>query len=345
MTAPRAARDPVTRTLSWSAVIGVGAATLLMLAVDAACPSRAVVRVPRPAAGPPWDLNLHPSSGLVTLALWIATIGGGAGVAAGIAAVSRGARPPVRWMVAAALTVTALFAVFPVAGLTDALDYASYGRMVVLGHNPYVTTPYQMRRLGDPVARLSPHPWLRDHSAYGPLASAEQAAAAALGGTSAARITFWLKLWTALAFGAVVLALDRLLRREPARRARAHLLWSLNPLLLWDSGGRGARGRARRGPRLLPPDMGGERRPAFHALRRGERDRRLLHHGDVHNRLAGPQAAGETIPHKPIVAKHMKMWNRCSTMLIFRWLTICCTVTTSLPGRTHRNAGRFTRGG
>ncbi len=57
---------------------------------------------------------------------------------------------------------------------------------------------------------------------------------AALGGTSAARITFWLKLWTALAFGAVVLALDRLLRREPARRARAHLLWSLNPLLLWD---------------------------------------------------------------------------------------------------------------
>jgi hypothetical protein len=106
--------------------------------------------------------------------------------------------------------------------------------MVVLGHNPYVTTPYQMRRLGDPVARVSPHPWLRDHSAYGPLASAEQAAAAALGGTSAARITFWLKLWTALAFGAVVLALDRLLRGQPARRARAHLLWSLNPLLLWD---------------------------------------------------------------------------------------------------------------
>jgi hypothetical protein len=224
----------ITRTLSWFAVLTIGAATLLMLAVDAAGPSRAVVRVPRPAAGPPWDFNLHPSSGLVTLALWIATIGGGAGVAAGIAAVSRGARPPVRWMVAAALTVTALFAVFPVAGSTDALDYASYGRMVVLGHNPYVTTPYQMRRLGDPVARVSPHPWLRDHSAYGPLASAEQAAAAALGGTSAARITFWLKLWTALAFGAVVLALDRLLRGQPARRARAHLLWSLNPLLLWD---------------------------------------------------------------------------------------------------------------
>ena len=68
---------------------------------------------------------------------------------------------------------------------------------------------------------------------YGPLASAEQWAAAELGGTSAARIIFWLKLWTTIAFGAVVLALDRLTRADPARRLRAHLLWSANPLLLW----------------------------------------------------------------------------------------------------------------
>jgi Glycosyltransferase family 87 len=61
----------------------------------------------------------------------------------------------------------------------------------------------------------------------------EEAAAAELGGTSPAYVTLWLKLWNALAFLAVVLALDRLLRSDPARRARAHLLWSLNPLLLW----------------------------------------------------------------------------------------------------------------
>src|SRR6202012_1577196 len=63
--------------------------------------------------------------------------------------------------------------------------------------------------------------------------TAEEWAAAELGGTSAARITFWLKLWNVLAFGAVVLALDRALRSDPARRARAHLLWSVNPLVLW----------------------------------------------------------------------------------------------------------------
>jgi hypothetical protein len=38
----------------------------------------------------------------------------------------------------------------------------------------------------------------------------------------------------AVAFGAVILALDRLLRSNPEMRLRAHLLWSVNPLLLWE---------------------------------------------------------------------------------------------------------------
>ena len=71
-------------------------------------------------------------------------------------------------------------------------------------------------------------------SDYGPLATASEWAAAELGGNSMARITFWLKLWTSLAFGAVVLLLDWLLKRDPAARLRAHLLWSANPLLLWE---------------------------------------------------------------------------------------------------------------
>ncbi len=58
--------------------------------------------------------------------------------------------------------------------------------------------------------------------------------AAKLGGISAARIVFWLKLWNSAAFAAVAFVLDRLLRADPARRLRAHLLWTLNPLLLWD---------------------------------------------------------------------------------------------------------------
>jgi hypothetical protein len=37
-----------------------------------------------------------------------------------------------------------------------------------------------------------------------------------------------------VAFGAVTLILDRLLRSDPAMRLRAILLWALNPLLLWE---------------------------------------------------------------------------------------------------------------
>src|SRR5262249_14743553 len=84
-----------------------------------------------------------------------------------------------------------------------------------------------------PVGADAPVPWEGKHSLYGPLATVEQGTAAILGGTSAARITFWLKAWNALAFALVVLALDRLLWADPAGRARAHMLWSVNPLLLW----------------------------------------------------------------------------------------------------------------
>ena len=235
--APAAPRDqtpdPVRRLLGSSAAAGIGLAALIMIVSSASRPGRAVIRVRPPSGAPPWWLPVRLPVPLVTPGLWAAAIIGGCGVIAGLAAVSRGARPPVRVLLAAAFIVTAAFTVLPPTGSTDTLDYAAYGRIVVLGHNPYVMTPLQLRRSHDPVGRASPRDWDRFGSVYGPLASAEQAAAAELGGRSALFIVFWLKLWNALAFGTVVLVLDRLLRRDPARRARAHLLWTVNPLLLW----------------------------------------------------------------------------------------------------------------
>jgi hypothetical protein len=215
------------------AIACIGLSILIMIVVPAAGPSRAVVTMPAAGWGPPWWIPLHPPLVTVTIALWVAVITGTAGVAAGLVAVRRGARPPARLLVGLALAVTAVLAVLPPAGSTDALDYAAYGRMVAIGHDPYVMTPLQLRYTGDPIGLASPLPWQTKRSVYGPLATVEQATAAILGGASAARITFWLKLWNALAFAAIVLALDRLVRDDPARRARAHLLWSVNPLLLW----------------------------------------------------------------------------------------------------------------
>jgi len=193
----------------------------------------------RRAGGLPWWHALHLTATFVTVSLWAAMALGCAGVIAGLVAVARGARPPVRPVIAAAFLAVVVLTVLPPAGSTDSISYAASGRTAVIGHSPYVMTPLQLERTSDPVGRQIPFgeipsSWANAVSVYGPLATAAEWGAAELGGTSLARITFWLKLEEAVAFGAVILILDRLLRSDPEMRLRAHLLWSVNPLLLWE---------------------------------------------------------------------------------------------------------------
>jgi hypothetical protein len=229
--APAARR--LTRALSFGAVIGIGGSILIMLVASAVKYSPAIPPPPWQSGPPLLELVGRLPVTATYTALWIAVVLGAAGVMAGLAAVARGARFPARPLITVALIVTALFAVLPPSGSTDALSYATFGRIEVVGHNPYVMTPNMLKRTGDPIGELAPLIWKRHGSVYGPLATIEETAAAELGGTSGPQIVFWLKLWNAIVFAGVVIGLDRMLRRDPARRIRAHLLWSLNPLLIW----------------------------------------------------------------------------------------------------------------
>ena len=227
------ARARLTQALSWAAAAGIGSAILIMIVASA-------VRYSPAVPPPPWASGLpllyvagHLPVAATYAALWAAVALGGGGVIAGLAAVARGARFPAGLLLGAALVTVAVLAVLPPAGSTDSLSYATFGRIAAEGHNPYVMTPYQLDRTGDPVGRLAVLIWGHRGSVYGPLATWEERAAAGLGGASAARIVFWLKLWNAIVYLGVVFGLDRMLRSDPARRARAHLLWSVNPLVLW----------------------------------------------------------------------------------------------------------------
>jgi hypothetical protein len=243
---PHAAKPPgrpgspgLTRLTGWLATVAIAASALIMIAISAAGPNVSVPAMPRPGHGPPWWHPLHLTATFVTVSLWIAMALGCAGVIAGLIAVARGARPPVRPVLAAVFLAVAVLTVLPPAGSTDSISYAASGRTAVIGHSPYVMTPRQLQQSGDPVGRQIPTreippSWMNAVSVYGPVATAAEWGAAELGGTSLARITFWLKLEEAIAFGAVVLALDRLFRADPERRLRAHLLWSVNPLVLWE---------------------------------------------------------------------------------------------------------------
>jgi len=236
--ADRPGSRELTRLTAWLAAAAIVTSTLIMILISAAGPSVSVPSLRR-ASGLPWWHSLHLTVTLVTVSLWAAMVLGCAGVIAGLIAVARGARPPVRPVIAFAFLAVVVLTVLPPAGSTDSISYAASGRMAVIGHSPYVMTPLQLDRIGDPVGeqipfREIPSTWTNTVSVYGPVATGVEWIAAELGGTSLARITFWLKLEQALAFGAVIGILDRMLRNNPEMRLRAHLLWSVNPLLLWE---------------------------------------------------------------------------------------------------------------
>lgn len=222
-----------TRALGWTAAAAIMASVLLMIAVLSAGPSIVVPKIPRTWPAPPLWLALHPSELTVTILIYTAIVLGAAGVGCGLVAIQRGARPSIRLLLAGVVIAVVALAVLPPGGSTDSLSYAAYGRIAALGHNPYVMTPAQLRATGDPIGLQTTRNWASDPSLYGPVATAANWAAAKIGGTSIAYIILVLKLLFAVSFIAVAVALDRVLRRDPAARARAHLLWSANPLMLW----------------------------------------------------------------------------------------------------------------
>ena len=232
----RADSQPRTRALTVLAAAGIGGAVLIMIAATLVRGGWMEPRLVLPSAGPPWQIPLgHVRIDVVTYSLWASALLAVGGLAAGLLAVRRGARYQPRILIIGGLLIAAVLTVLPPAGSTDPLDYAAYGRILAMGHSPYVLTPEYLRQVHDAFAQSIPIMWSHNVSVYGPLATLEQYLAARLGGDSPARIVFWLKLMNGVAFAAVALVVDRLLRGgDPARRLRAHLLWTVNPLLLWD---------------------------------------------------------------------------------------------------------------
>jgi alpha-1,6-mannosyltransferase len=219
--------------LGWVAATDIAISLLLMILVCMAGPSLVVPAIPRTWPIPPLWFPLHLSQATSVTLIYFAIVLGGVGVACGLVAVRRGARPNLRLLAAGVIVAIIVLALLPPGGSTDSLSYAAYGRIALIGHNPYVMTPAQLRAIGDPVGLQTTRNWQTDPSLYGPVSIAVDWAAAKVGGITISYIAEWLKLVFAIAFGVIALVLDRLFRSDPAARARAHLLWTVNPLMLW----------------------------------------------------------------------------------------------------------------
>ena len=182
-------------------------------------------------ASHPGTFGLHlPPAAAVGLAA-AALAAGTAGLGLCLHALRRGWTVSPRMVLAAGLIAAAVITLAPPFGSSDQLSYAAYGRMVVTGHDPYLTTPAMLARLGDPVARAV-QDWRGSPSVYGSLATGGQALASWIGGDSARLTVFVLSLLGLAAFAGTGLLLHLLTRGDRERQLRAGLLWTLNPLLL-----------------------------------------------------------------------------------------------------------------
>lgn len=215
------------------------AATVLCLIVGALGPSVITITLgPRDGILPPWYLPnglVEPDEWVVSLMIWVALALSGIGLWIAIRALAAGWRPRARRIAGLGIGLVAATTVVPPLTSADVLMYAAYGRLQVIGRNPYEITPAEIfRNQFDPVLRWTERPWTDTPSVYGPITSWTQWAANKLGGTNMHDVVFWLQLFAAVPFVLACLGVLAMVRHaEPERRARAALLTICNPLLIW----------------------------------------------------------------------------------------------------------------
>lgn len=216
------------------ATLGLAASSLsylLTVTVAVLGPSLIEPALPGRSEQPPWSFAAHPSAYLVVALALAALVAGTAGMALTMRAARLG------WTISPGLLLTAgvlaavLLALVPPFGSADHLSYAAYGRMAATGHDPYTMTPAALARLGDPVGRVVQQ-FQSSPSVYGALATAGQALASTIGGTSVRLTVFVLSVLNVAAFALTGMLLHWLARGDRSRQLRAALLWAANPLLL-----------------------------------------------------------------------------------------------------------------
>ncbi len=225
------------RDVHWLGRLAGGCLALsiaLIVIVGLLGPSAVQSPMPRERWHPPYWFTADPSRWLVTVLLLTALLTGAAGLLLGLRALRVGWSPNPRRLVAASvLSVIALLMV-PAMGSSDHLMYAAYGRIAATGGDPYIYTVRQLAERGDPVGQAAQTIWKDTPSIYGPLGTAQQWLAAKIAGPSTHSIVFVLALISAAAFVITGLLLQRLAAGDQTTKARAALLWSLNPLLLYE---------------------------------------------------------------------------------------------------------------
>jgi alpha-1,6-mannosyltransferase len=219
-------------------LLGIVGATALTLLAGFLGPSAVTLTLgPRDSYLPPWYLPtgiVKPNEWLVSVLIWTAIVIGAVGLWVSMRALADGWKPKPRKVFGLGAALSLLTITVPPLTSADVLIYAAYGRLQLLGSNPYEITPGEViRGQYDPLLRWVERPWHDTPSVYGPITSWTQLLANWLGGDNMHDVVFWLQVFSAVPFilvgvGAMVLA-----HGDHRRQARAALLTVANPLLIW----------------------------------------------------------------------------------------------------------------
>ena len=192
---------------------------------------------PRRSYLPPWYLPtgiLQPNEWIVSIMIWAAIIIGAAGLWIGMNALADGWKPKPRKVFALGTVLSLITITAPPLTSADVLMYAAYGRLQVIGRDPYEITPAEIfRGQFDPVLRWTERPWQDTPSVYGPITSFMQWLANVLGGENMHDIVFWLQVFAVVPFILACAAVMLLAHGDHRRQARVALLTVANPLLIW----------------------------------------------------------------------------------------------------------------
>jgi alpha-1,6-mannosyltransferase len=192
---------------------------------------------PRRSYLPPWYLPtgiLQPNEWIVSIMIWAAIIIGAAGLWIGMNALADGWKPKPRKVFALGTVLSLITITAPPLTSADVLMYAAYGRLQVIGRDPYEITPAEIfRGQFDPVLRWTERPWQDTPSVYGPITSFMQWLANVLGGENMHDIVFWLQVFSVVPFILACAGVMLLAHGDHRRQARVALLTIANPLLIW----------------------------------------------------------------------------------------------------------------
>lgn len=237
------ARVRAALTAPWTAdhrrgIAFIIASALITIGVASCGPSSVTLKLgPRVDFMPPWYLpvgRVELSEWVAVPALWIGLVLGAIGLWICWRAVNTGWRPNNRRLFLLGSGLSVLTSLVPPLTSADVLMYAAYGRLQVLGLNPYNITPAEIfRQEFDPVLIWTERPWQDTPSVYGPLASASQWLAAWLGNSNMHNTVFWLQMFALIPFLLIGALLVVMAHDDQRIQTRAVLFTVLNPVMIW----------------------------------------------------------------------------------------------------------------